>query len=73
MATYGAIERWVWREYGFVIQPAWIAHVKELNGLPVRRAWNRQATGRLVACPPDKRPAIEAALRHFGMLEGDAP
>ncbi len=68
MATYMQIQGWVKRHYMFVPQTAWIAHVKELNGLPVERAWNRQGPGRVKLCPGNKRLAIEAALRHFGML-----
>ncbi len=68
MATYMQIQGWVKRHYMFVPKTAWIAHVKELNGLPVERAWNRQGPRRAKPCPENKRPAIEEAFRHFGML-----
>ena len=38
MVTYDDIEGYVRRYYDFVPKSCWIAHVKELNGLPVRRA-----------------------------------
>jgi len=67
MATYEQIINWVRRRYRFVPKTCWIAHVKELNGLPVRRAWNRAGRGRVVPCPDERRSAIEQAFRHFGM------
>ena len=68
MATYEEIDGYVRRHSGFAPKSCWIAHVKELNGLPVSRAWNRAGRGRVVPCPPDKRRAIEQAFRHFGMI-----
>jgi hypothetical protein len=68
MATYAQVQGYVRRTYGFVPQTGWIAHVKELHGLPVRRASNRRGAERLSACPAGRRAAIEEALRHFGML-----
>jgi len=67
MATYPQIAEWVKAHYGFVPKSCWIAHCKELNGLPVKRAPNR-GPNRIVPCPPDKQPPIERAFRHFGML-----
>jgi hypothetical protein len=68
MATYDEISDYVRRRFGFVPKTCWIAHVKELNGLPVQQAWNRRGRGRVVPCPADKRSAIEQAFRHFRML-----
>jgi hypothetical protein len=67
MATYKQIGHHVKMHYGFAPKSCWIAHVKELSGLPVKRAWNRSSQGRKVPCPPDKVEPIRAALRHFGM------
>ena len=67
MATYGQVQAWVKLQYGFTPKDCWIAHCKELNGLPVRRS-HRRTGERKVKCPPEKRPAIEAAFRSFGML-----
>ena len=67
MTTYGQIRQDVWRHSGFDAKTCWIAHVKELNGLPVRHASNRRGLGRPVPCPDDKRPAIESAMRRLGM------
>jgi hypothetical protein len=68
MATYQDIQKWVRQSHGFVPQTCWIAHCKVLNGLPTRRAPNRQSTKRVEPCPADKRAAIEEAFRHFGLL-----
>ena len=61
-ATYEKIAEYVKSKYGFVPQPCWIAHVKELCGLPVRRAWNRQGEQRKNPCPKDKVKYIKEAI-----------
>ena len=65
--TYREIQEWVREHRDFVPQTCWIAHCMELNGLPVGSAPNRSGD-RSEPCPPEKRPAIEAAFRHFGMI-----
>ena len=69
MATYRQIQDWVRQQHGFVPKSCWIAHVKEMCGLPVRRSPNRRGEARLVPCPEDKLAAIREALLHFRMLE----
>jgi hypothetical protein len=69
MATYAQIQEYLRRRHGCTVKTCWIAHVKELNGLPVRVAPNRLSADRRVdPCPASKRPLIEEAMRHFGML-----
>ena len=68
MATYGEVQCWVKAKHGFVPKTCWIAHCKELAGLPVREASNRKAQRRAVPCPPARREPIMAAFRHFGMI-----
>ena len=67
-ATYQEIRKWVYEQHGFKIETCWIAHCKELCGLPVDRAPNRQSDQRVKVCPPEKQLAIKQAFRHFGML-----
>ena len=67
MATYAEIQDWVKKKYGWEPKTCWIAHCKELYGLPVGRAHNRTGKKREVPCPEDKKPAIFAAFRHFKM------
>ncbi len=69
MSTYVEIRKFVQRHHGFVPKNGWIAHVKALRGLPTRRAAKRAGRRRRVEpCPPEKREAIEEALRHFGLM-----
>jgi len=65
MATNKDIQIFVKRQRAVVAQTCWVAHVKELNGLPLRR---RKTTERVKRCPPQWRAAIEEAMRHFGWL-----
>ena len=67
MATYKEIQSRGRSTHGRVPQTCWIAHCKELEGLPLGRAHNREGERRK-PCPADKRPAIVAAFRHFGMI-----
>jgi len=69
MATYKDVQKLVKVQAGFVPETCWIAHVLELNGFPPRVAHNRiSSSTRKRPCPPDKRPAIECALRKLGRL-----
>jgi hypothetical protein len=69
MATYKQIANRVKQQSGFVPKTCWIADVKSQHGLTTRQAPNRfSSTSREHPCPPEKRPAIEGALRHFGMI-----
>jgi hypothetical protein len=68
MATYSQIRNWVKEHHGWAPETCWIAHVKELNAFPVKRAWNRRGNRREKPCPESKRPVIEEAFRHFGMM-----
>jgi hypothetical protein len=68
MATYQQIQSWVKQRYGFLPKTCWIAHVKHMCGLPMRKAPNRQGAERVEPYPPKKVEPIRAALRHFGMI-----
>ena len=69
MATYKKIQNWVKTNYGFVPETCWIAHVKELCGLSLRKAPNRKGEERIVPCPSDKVDPIRTVLRFFRMIE----
>ena len=62
LKTYKDIQLAVEDSHGFVPRTCWIAHCKELLGMPVRRAHNRIKEARTELCPIDKQPAILAAL-----------
>ena len=67
MAAYREIQGWVRSGRGWTPKTCWIAHCKELAGLPRRDAPNRRSGVRAVPCPPEKRPPIFDAFRRFGM------
>jgi hypothetical protein len=69
MATDAEIQKFVQHQHGFVPKTGWIVHVKEVHGIPTLRGASRAHRARGVEpCPPDKREAIEQALRHFGLI-----
>ncbi len=69
MATYAQIQDDIKGRHGYTVKTCWIAHVKELNGLPMRKASNRVSSSiRQVPCPSEVRPVIEASMRRLGML-----
>ena len=69
MATVIDIQGYVKSVYGFVPKTCWIADVKESCGISVKPAPNRiSLIKRENPCPPNKRKAIENALRHFKMM-----
>ena len=73
MSTHSEIQKFVQRHHGFIPKPEWINHVKVVWGLPTRQAPNRAGRGRrVVPLPPEKREAIEEALRHFGLKPSPA-
>ena len=58
MATYQQLVDRIKITHGWVSKTCWIAHCKELAGLPVPTAPNRIGSTRQVPCPPEKREAI---------------
>lgn len=71
MATYKEIQAFVTAHHGFTVETCHIAHVLDDHGLITKRAPNRiDPSKRKKPCPHGKRPAIDDALRHFGMIYG---
>jgi hypothetical protein len=69
MPTYREIQAYVRYHSGFMPQTTWIAHVLSDHRLTQNRAPNRlDPTARVKPCPPQKRAAIERALRDLGAL-----
>lgn len=67
--TYATIQADVQQRSGRSIRTCWIAHVKSLNGLPMRTAPNRRSLNyRVHPCPAWARPLIEEALRRRRVL-----
>ena len=69
MATYKQIQQWIKHNYGFTVKPCWIAHVKELCGIHLRKAPNRANIRiRINSCPENKINIIKEAFKNFGMM-----
>ncbi len=69
MTTYRMIVDRVRESSGFTPKTCWVAHVKADCGLTARVAHNRRCPrSRVHRCPYDKRAAIVAAMRHFGLI-----
>ena len=68
MTTGAGIQKFVRRHHGVVPKRGRIAHVKEVHGIPTLRGANRAPRDRDIgSSPPEKREAIDGALRHVGM------
>lgn len=68
-ATYARIQAYVREQSGFTPKSCWIAHVLSDHGLTHKTSPNRiDKAARVHPCPDAKRPAIEAALRHFRVI-----
>lgn len=67
MATIKQIQAYVKSKHGFSPKTCWIAHGKEVYGLPLKKAWNRTGE-RTNPCPSDKIEYIKEAFEHFNML-----
>lgn len=69
MATYKKIQSYIKREYGCSVKSCWIAHMKSICGLPVRKAYNRQDPNkRVYPCPESKKIIILNAFKYFKMV-----
>ena len=70
MVTYQDVQFAVRAVAGFVPKTCWIAHVLELHRVTLRVAPNRiTPASRKNPCPPDKIPAISAALYKLGKIQ----
>lgn len=69
--TYKRIQQYVEEKYGFKVHTAYIAQVKRMYGLDMRKAPNavEQRKHEYHPCPPEKVEAIKNALRHFRVIE----
>jgi hypothetical protein len=70
MATYREIRDDVKARHNRTVKPCWIAHVKELNGLPLKVTRRRRSPdgSRGVTCPAYARPWIEESMWRLGVL-----
>lgn len=69
MATYKEIQAYVKEKYGFLPKTCWIAHMKEVCGIPVKNAPNRiSPDNREKPCTPEKMEYIKDVFTHFDMI-----
>ena len=71
-ATYGEIKEWIQKHYnGMKVSNLYIAQINDKHGLDKRENYNisKNPEAKVPVCPPEKEQAIEAALRHFRMIE----
>lgn len=69
MATYKQLQEYVKVNFGYTPKSCWIAHAKEVYGLPSRVAYNREdITKRKYPCPIEKQEDIRQAFQHFEMI-----
>jgi len=66
-ATYPEIRAWVLREYGLTVNDKHVAQVKRKHGI-LTQGSQRNPLPESVNIPLEKETAIEAALRHFGVI-----
>ena len=70
-ATYEQIQDWVQEKYGFHVSHLNVAQVKRKHGIIERENYNKpkSSDSKQPGCPEEKVKAIEAALKHFQMIE----
>ena len=65
MATDDEIQKFVQHHHGFIPKTGWIAHVKEVHGVPTLRGANRARRDRdIEPCPPK---SVRQSKRRFGI------
>lgn len=69
--SFTEIQRWIMDEYGFKVGSMYVTEVKRDHGIQAlgNFTYPRPDATKRFKCPPDKRAAIEAALRHFGVID----
>lgn len=70
LANYREIKTWIFQERGLKVPSAYITQVKRKHGIITQGGQSRPLPEgkEPVEVPPEIESAIEAALRHFGLL-----
>ena len=64
------IQKYCKTRFNITAKSSYIAHAKELFGIPVSKANNRKGEKRLWPCPVKLQPLIKMAFIELGLLEG---
>ena len=68
-ASYREIRAWILQEHSLGVSPYQVAYVKRKNGIVAPKRRNAPPEpAKAQSVPPEKEAAIEAALKHFGMI-----
>jgi len=67
MATYAEIQNFVKKKYDYTPKSCWIAHAKELSGIPVKKS-PRRTGKRVYPFPRNKLKHIQKAFHHYVMM-----
>ncbi len=67
MVGYQTIKDYVKEKHGINVKSGWIAHAKEVYGIPVKKAGNRKNERRW-PCPEKNLHLIKEAFQHFDMI-----
>jgi 23S rRNA (uracil1939-C5)-methyltransferase len=67
MTSYQQIKDHIQENHGKKIKSVWIAHAKEIYGIPIKQAGNRKGERRW-PCPKKNLPLIKEAFEHFKMI-----
>ena len=69
-ASYAEIKDYMFQQTGLKVSCLYIAQVKAKHGILERECYNEPKSegNRVPQCPPEKKRAIEDALRHFQMI-----
>lgn len=68
MGNYKDIQNYLKKKYGWFPKSCYIAHAKEVYGIPVKKAPNRKGETRNWPCPEKRLELIKNAFEHFKMI-----
>ncbi len=73
MATFQEIQNYINVKHGKVVKTCWIAHAKQINGIPLVTAsqWHLDSI-RNFPCPDEILPLMNEAFLHFKLTSDNS-
>jgi len=68
MPSNNEIRDYLKKNYDYNPKNVYIAHAKEILGIPVKKAPNRKEGERRYKCPNNRLLIMQEAFQHFGMI-----